>query len=881
MRTVRAWVVRVAGLFRKEQRDRELADEIASNLELHIEENIRAGIAPAEARRQALLKFGGVESTKEGYRDRRGIPMLETLWQDVRFGARMLRKAPAFALVAIITLALGIGASSAVFSVVDRILFRSLPYPQDDRLVSFGLKAPLDANEFMLAMDYVEWRKATTPFADMASMVPGGHICDFTEQNPVRMTCAQVDSQFLPTLGIRPMLGRNFSPEECRPHAASVALLSYGLWRSRYGGDPRIVGRSISLDGEATQIVGVLPADFEMPTLTRADLLVPEILDEAGMRRDRPQLVLRTFARMKPGVSVAQARAELQPLFEQAMKFVPPFFRNEVHLSVRSLRDRQMGDANLASWVLLVAVLAVLLLASTNVANLLLARAAVRQREIAVRVALGATRARLARQAVTESMLLSLAGASAGCWLGYGLLRLFVSIAPEGIPHLQEARIDHRVLIFTLAVAVISGLLFGVTPAWRQPAGEILAGKETQASSRRPLRQILVTSQIAVSLVLLTGAGLLLRSLWKLESVPLGMDADNVVTAEITLAPYRYAQDAQRLAFFEELQKRLKQIPGIRSLALGDTIPPSGGMQATVYSTIEIAGRPRAPQGTGGMIGFREVSPGYFSTLETKIVQGRGFTDDDLFPGQNVVILSEALARRLFPDGNALGKSMRLALGQKAPWRTIVGVAADVRNSGLEHQSDPEFYIPWKDDPQVYVGHAFVIARTPVNPRTIAKWVRAEVASIDPTQPVMIQTMAQRVSKLAERPRFSAVLLTLFALMGVCLAAVGLFGVVGFLVAQRTREIGVRMALGATPRDILRLILGHVARWTIAGALAGLAGSWFAARLLRTLLFEVPVHDPWLFCAAVVLLVAIALLAGWIPARRAMRVDPMVALRHE
>ena len=425
----------------------------------------------------------------------------------MRYGLRTLRNSPGFTIVAVLTLAVGIGATPAVFSVVDRILFRSLPYPQDARLVSFGLVAPLDANEFMLAMDYVEWRKLASPLAQMASMVPGEINCDFTEQNPLRMTCARVDSHFLPTFGIQPILGRNFTPEECRPHSPRVALISYGVWRSSYGGDPKIVGSSVSLYGEPMQIIGVLPAEFEMPTLARVDLLIPEVLDEAGMRRDRPQLILRTFARLKPEVTISQSRAALQPLFEQAMKFVPPAFRNEVHLSVRSLRDRQMGDAKLASWVLLLAVLAVLLLASTNVANLLLARAAVRQRETAVRVALGTTTARLARQALTESMLLSLAGAAAGCWLAYGLLRLFVSIAPQGIPRLQQAAIDHRVLLFTLTVALGSGLLFGLAPAWRQPDPAILAGKDPQPISRNPLRQILVTSQIAVSLVLLTALG--------------------------------------------------------------------------------------------------------------------------------------------------------------------------------------------------------------------------------------------------------------------------------------------------------------------------------------------------------------------------------------
>lgn len=573
---------------------------------------------------------------------------MQTLWQDLRYGLRMLRNSPGFTIVAVLTLALGIGATSAVFSVVDRVLFRSLPYPDDDRLVSFGWKPPFSASEFMNSGDYVEWRKSAPPLARIGSMFPGAVNCNFTEQNPVQMTCPRVDSRFLPTLGIQPALGRNFTPEDCLPHAPPVALLSYGVWRSRYGGDPKIVGRSVSLDGQPVQIIGVLSAEFEMPTLARADLLLPAVLDEADMRRDH-QLVLRTFARLKPGVTISQARVALQPLFDQAMESFPPAYRSEMYLSVRSLRDLQMGDAKLASWVLLLAVLAVLLLASTNVANLLLARAAVRQREAAVRVALGASTARLARQGLTESMLLSLTGAAAGCWVAYGLLRLFVSIAPQGIPLLQKAAIDQRVLLFTLAVALLSALLFGLAPVWRRPNPEILTSNDAQMSSRSPLRQILVTSQIALSLVLLSGAGLLLRSLWRLESVPLGIDAQNVVTAEITLPEYRYTQDSQRIAFFDQLQTQLKRIPGVSSLALSDWLPPSGVMQQTSYSNIEIEGRPRTPQNTGGIVGLRQVTPAYFSTLEIKILQGRGFNDEDLVPSQNVVILNDALARRLFP----------------------------------------------------------------------------------------------------------------------------------------------------------------------------------------------------------------------------------------
>jgi putative ABC transport system permease protein len=863
-------------------RDRRFEESLSEELRFHLDHqtaaNIKAGMSPGEARRRARLQLGSLEGLAAQCRQERRGFWLESLWSDVRYALRILRKSPSFTLIAVLTLALGVGATSAVFSVVDRILFRSLPYPQDDRLVSFGYLAPIgDSNEFLSAMDFLDWHKYATPFVQSTSMTPGTADCDLTELNPVRMSCVHVDSDFLPTFGIQPILGRNFSREEDQPHASPVALLSFGLWRSRYGSDSSIVGKSISLDGKPSRIVGVLPANFEMPTLTPADLVVPEALDVAGLRRDGPQPLLRAFARLKPGVTIAQARAALQPLYRQSLQFVPPGFRNEVHLSIRSLRERQVQDAKVASWVLLAAVLGVLLLACSNVANLLLARSAVRRRQTAIRAALGASSVRLARQALTESLVLSLLGGALGCAVAYGLLRLFVSIAPQGIPRLQQAGIDLRVLLFALGITLASGLLFGFAPAWRPPEPEILSGKETQPASRSLLRPALVTLQIAVSLILLTGASLLLRTLWNLQAAPLGLDAQNVVTGQITLAQYRYPQRAQQHAFFDQLLSRLQQVPGVSTVAISDSLPPFGGEEATIYSNIEIPGRPRPARGTGGMVGWRAVTPGYFSALGASILQGRAFRDDDLQTGNNPVILSDSLARRLFPGEDPLGQSLRFSLA--GPWHTVVGVASDISNNGPQYRGNPEFYLPWTA-PEDY-GRAHVIIRTPVNPHTMENWLRSAVATLDPAQPVSIETLAQRVGKLADRPRFNAILLSLFALAGLALAAIGMYGVVGFLVAQRTREIGVRLALGATPRVILKLVLGSVARWTFLGALLGLVGSWFATRLLQSLLFKVPAHDPWLFSAAVAVLVLVAFFAGWLPARRAMRVDPMVALRYE
>jgi putative ABC transport system permease protein len=880
MAQLREWTRRLASLFSKKKNERELDSELQAHLQLLTEANMRRGMSPKEARHAARREFGGLEQTKQAYREQRGLPFLDALLQDLRFAVRMLLKQPGFAMIAILTLAVGIGATSAVFSVVDRILFRSLPYPQDEQLVSFGVMAPFDSREFMLGPDLVDWRPQQAPFEAMTAVEPGNIDCDITEQNPVHLHCGQADAAFLPTFRISPLLGRNFNREEDEPNGPRVALLSYGLWRSRFAADPQIVGKNISLDGKSALIIGILPENFEMPSLAQADLLLPLAMGESTDRGPNArQRIVRTFARLKPGITSAKALAMLQPLFEQSLNYVPPQFRKEVSLRVRSLRDRQVGDSRVASWILLGAVLSVLFVACTNVANLLLARATGRRREIAVRAALGASQGRLIRQSLTESLLVGGIGGIVGCWLGYFMLRLFVSIAPDGIPRLQQAALDLRVLCFTLIVSLISGVFFGLAPALGRAAPEQLTGKEIRATTRHLASQALVTAQIALSLVLLAGAGLLLRSLWKLQAVPLGIDTQNIVTAQINLPEYRYQNVSQQLAFFRELEARVARLPGLTALGLSDTLPPSGGMQATFLSGIEIHGLPRLVSGTGGMIGYRYVTAGYFSALGIPIVHGRAFLEEDLSSPERPVILSEALAKRLLPNEDPVGKEFRF--GRQEMWRTIVGVAKDVKNDGLISAGGPEFYIPWKQESEGYYRMAHLILRTPVNLQAVAGWVRSEVASIDSTVPVTIEAMGLRIGKLSQRPRFNALLLSLFAGMGVLLAAIGIYGVVSFLVTQQTREIGVRMALGATPRGILKMILTNVARWTIAGTALGLLAAWFGAKLLESLLFEVRAHDPLLLALALSLLLAVALLAAWLPACRAMRVDPMIALRYE
>jgi putative ABC transport system permease protein len=563
MSHLRAWLRRLGAMLRKERSDAEMAAELESHVQMHMEENVRAGMTPEAARREALMRLGGMEQAKEAYRDQRSLRWLDALLQDLRFALRMLAAKPGFSAVAILTLALGIGASTAVFSVVDRILFRSLPYPHDDRLVSFGVKAPFEGIEFMLAPEYAVLRSENTPFESMTSLTPGSADCDITEENPVRLSCALVESTFLSTLGIRPIVGRDFVRDDDHLNAPRVALLSNGLWKSRFASAPQVAGKILSLDDKPVRIIGVLPAEFEMPTLGLADVLLPQGLDPSALDRNNPRVVLRSFGRLKPSVTIEQAKAELEPWFQDSLRFVPSQFRAEVSLRVRSLRDRQIEDSRVGAWVLFGAVIAVLMLACTNVANLMLVRTVSRKRELAVRAALGASKIRLARQALTESLLLALLGGVAGCVLADLLLQAFVSIAPEGIVRLRQASLDFRVLGFGFAVSLLSGILFGLTPSFTDPAPESLTGRSAGLAGRGFIRHLLVAGQIAGSVILLAGAGLLLRTLWRIQSVPLGLEARQVVTAQISLAEHRYPDTAKQLAFFRDVERRLERIPGV------------------------------------------------------------------------------------------------------------------------------------------------------------------------------------------------------------------------------------------------------------------------------------------------------------------------------
>jgi putative ABC transport system permease protein len=880
MQKLRALWIRLCGIFSSRQIGDEFDAELQSHIDQHIDEGVRSGLSETEARRQALLRVGGADQLRQAYRDRATLPWLENLLRDVRYALRGFQRNPVFAVTAILTLALGIGATTAVFSVVDRILFRSLPYAHPDELVSVGLTAPIIPQEFMLGGSYYEWQDNQTPFRALTSET-GVNECDLTERNPQRLNCANVEENFLPALGISPVLGRNFLAEEDRPNGPKVALISYGLWQAQYGRDPKIVNRLINIDTHEVRVIGVLPRDFEMPTLEKADILEPEALDVAAERKADPGRVLYAFARLKPGTSIAQAAAQLKPVFDYSLSLAPARFRSEVHLRVRSMRDFQMQDVRLVAWILFGTVIAVLLIASANVAGLLLTRAAARERELAVRSALGATRSRLIRQTLTESILLSFFGAIAGCVLAEGLLRLFVIIAASSLPFLTKAQIDLRIVTFTIALAILGGIVFGIIPAMFRPRAIAFAARAPAAQTRTLIRRTMVVMQIAASVILLAGAVLFVRSFANLQNQALGMQSRGVLTAGISLNREKYATPQLQMTFFTQAEAALLRLPGVSQIASSDTIPPGGYHHDQIFSVIAVDGRAAPGGATGGMVTWRWVTPGYFNALDIPIIRGSGFNEPQRSSTDHFIILSNLLAARLFPNQDPIGQ--RLKPTPNDPWYAVVGVAADVKNAGLDAPDQPEFYRlrrnqleDWQQAPS-----AVLILKTSTSPKALARWVRSQIAQIDPTAPVEIETLNERVGSLADRPRFETALLTFFACTGLVMAIIGLYGVVAFMAVQRTQEIGIRMALGATRKDVLRLILSEGFRLILIGGAIGLAAALSLSRVLQSVLFGVSPRDPVSFAAVTVLLALVAFIAILIPARSAMKTDPMTALRWE
>ncbi|HKW88960.1 MAG TPA: ABC transporter permease [Candidatus Acidoferrales bacterium] len=874
--------------FPRKRKPIDFSAEIQAHLQLEAEHLREQGMSEEDARAAAHRAFGNVTKTQERFYESRRWLFWDNLSRDVRFALRMLRKSPGFTAVAVLTLALGIGANTAIFSVLDRDLLRPLPYPHGDQLVFFGMLIPsFDSRPLLFTSSYLQLRSEHTPFVSMASWRPGVTACDLTETQPLRLACARAESTFLPTFGVTPILGSNFSTEEDGPNAPQVCLISYALWQSRFGGSMAALGQTLSLDGQPTRVIGVLPRNFEWPTLTRVDVILPEALSAA--ERTNPMAgVVRAYARLKTRVTVPDARAQLEPILETWRQASPPMFRKEMQLGLDSVREDQVGSIRLALLVLFGASFALLLLAAANVANLFSARGTAREHELAVRAALGAGRGNLILLQLTESTLLGLFGGVVGAGIAFALLRLFVALAPAGIPRIAQTGFGTPVLVLVVGASLLSGLICGLAPAFSAPPIRALLAGPSLAPRRALLGKALVAGQVAVSFILVIGAVLFLDTLRNLDAVPLGMSTNHIITAEITLGQ-AYGQSGAASEFFDRLETGLRNLPGVTGVAVSDSLPPTGGGRAHQLVDIRVAGRPPFPRGTGGLVGWCVVTPGYFQMLGIPVLEGRGFIASDQDPRNDVIVVNKKLAARLFASESAAGQHLQLSV-PSGPWYTVVGVVGDVKylnESGRVWRTDPGYYVPRKrlaavgGAPESADRHAFFLVRSPLKIAAVQRLVRGEISSLAPTLPVEISTLAARVDLLRVGPRFNAALISLFAAMGFLIAMVGLYGVLSFLVSSRTREIGVRMALGATPRGVLGIIVWRGVQLMLIGLVAGASLAFAFAHLLKGLLYGVSPGNPAVAALAALLLLFAGLAACLIPARRAMKVDPMVALRHE
>ena len=809
---------------------------------------------------------------------------IDTLALDIRFALRGFRRNSVFTMSVLLTLALGIGTTTSVFSVVDRILFRPLQYAHADRIVSVGLVQSLERQEFLMGRSFVEWRDNQKPFTAMAAQSTMARNCDLIETNPAELGCISIDHEFLPLFGIRPVLGRNFTSEEDHPNGPSVAIISYVLWKDHYNRDPRILDQSINVDGNLARVVGVLPKDFQFPTLETSDIVLPLAFDPSVQTKVNGGFgnPMRVFARLRPGISIPQAYAEMQPLFQSDLNWFPPGANKVMRLSIRSLRDRETQDVQPVAWVLFWFVLAVLLIACANVASLMMARGVVRQRELAMRSAIGASRGRLVRQSLTEALLISCTGGLAGLGAGCGLLEIFVKLAPTGIPFIGKAHLDLRIVTFAALLSCLCGVIFGLASALDRPRLETLNAKGTTSHSHALLRRGLVTAQIAVSIVLLSGAALLLRSFANIEGQNLGMQTGGVLTVRVALPWWRYNTNRKVMDFYLGLEAALRRLPGTRAVAISDSVPPGGWQSGFRFSGLRVEGKPPIPPGSDTTGVSRFVTPEYFRALDIPIVRGREFREEDRTEKQSEVILSRLMAATLFGKEDPIGKRLQTIGVHDGASEVVVGVAENVKNKGLTEQSEPEMYTFRRSVPADWGGnHLMMIVDSVMPAKAVEPWVHAAIASIDPTVPVAMEALDQSVNRLADRPRFETALLAFFAFTGLILAVVGLYGLMAYMTTQRTPEIGIRMALGATRQSILRLIAGDGLRMVIVGVAAGLGAAFGTTRLLKTLLFQVSTQDPLTFAVVPVILSLIAMVAILIPARAGMRVEPASVLRNE
>ena len=886
---------RLRALLRRRVVDADLDEELRGHLDALIAKYQRTGLAPGEAARRARLEFGGLERIRDDCREARGVTLIETTGHDLRYAARVLRKDRSFTVIAVVTLALGIGASTTVFSVVDAVLLRPLPYPAVERLVfpwripppSIDVGAseiPWGRVEFLTFADETRWFEHLGAFLGAAFNLTGAG-------EPARFDGARVSAGFLPALGVSPRLGRVFHPDEDQPGHEFEVILGDRLWRDRFSADPAIVGRTVNLNGAPHTIVGVMPAEFVFPqatgmpgsfTLPRETALwVPLALSRGPRVRGEPS-ELAVIGRLKPGATVARAQAELD-LFANRMDRELPQGKGWFNSRVTPMTRQLAGETRRPLLLLFGAVAVVLLIACANVANLVLTRSIGRTREFSMRAALGAPRSRLARQLITESLLLAVAGGSAGIAIAYWGVAFARAFGPVTVPRLADARIDPLVLLFAVVVSLISGVLFGLAPVWSAASSQLLpslkdgghrAGQGVRGSR---LRSVLLVTEVALALVLTIASGLLVRTFTHLVAVDPGFSPDHVLTFELTLPSSSYSEIDQVVTTYRAVLQKLQAVSGVQSAGIGETVPMGGAGEST---GLRIPERPVTGDLAPPYANYTILSPGYLRAVGTPVLQGRDFMDADTADSMPVAIVNAAMAKKYWPGQDVLGKQVGLPI--RGFNMTIVGMVANVKHLSIREEPGPEIYVPFTQRPWPSMLTMHVAVRTKAMPASMTEPVRAAIRSVDSNLPIAsVATLDTIVDEALAQPRFSMLLVGGFGVVALLLACVGLYGAVSYSVTSRTQEIGVRIALGAPRRRVFELVLGQCLRITGLGIAVGLALALILLRLIAGFLYGVEATDPATFAALSMLLLAVALLACYLPARRAASVDPLTAIRAE
>ena len=883
MKVLRALLMRLFGIFGSRRAERELSDEIESHIQLHADDNIRAGMSPAEARRRAVIALGGVEATKEAYRDRRGVPAFESLVRDLRYGARTLVKSPGFAIAGIVILGLGIGVNTAIFTVVNAVVFKPLPFADADRIMRLWHTPPQSTfagmEVFALSpANFVDWEAQSSSFEHMA-IYRGGRYTVTGQGDPESISGIRASASFLPIFGASPIIGRGFTPEEDGDQVERTVILSDHYWRTRYGADPGVLGKTLTLNRVPHVVIGVIhPPAIAFDTQAWLPLGW-----DAATRAVRANHNYRGVAKLKPGVSVRQAQADLTAISDRlALQY--PEDNKDWGALVRPLQEDLIGEVRSPLMVLLGAVALVLLIACANLANLMLVRTHGRAKEIALRGALGASRLRVIQQLLAEGVVLGAGGGLVGFAAAYFGVDVLKAAFGTALPRANEIVVDTQVLGFTAAIAIAAGLVAAFAPAWQltgRDANDALKtgpGRGNSSSGDGRVRNLLVVSEVALALMLLIGAGLLMRSLISLRGVDPGFDAANTWTGTIDIPEAKYATPEVRNQFFDRVVEDVRALPGVQSAAWIDTIPLDGG-GSTQYVVVE--GQPAMKDSELPVVAVRLSSPGYFATAKIPLLSGRDFTDADGLGRQRVVIVSEKTAERFFPGQDPIGRHITLKMMTPEP-AEIVGVVREVKLGSLDASAADSETAVYAPAAQFGYNGSTLVARTAGEPGSLTRSIISVVRRIDPEQPVLnIQTMEAVVeASLGQRP-LAMMLLAAFAALALVLATVGIYSVLAYTVRQRVREIGIRMALGAPVKGLLGMIVVEGLKPTLAGVTLGLALAAALVRVMETLLFGVSRYDPGTFSIVAIVMLAVGVIATLVPAYRATRVDPIVTLRSE